>query len=56
MGNVDDLPVQFGNGVTINLLNVKAKDFYWLLINKTYTAKQMGPTRLDAIILIGEGK
>lgn len=30
---------------TINLLNIKSKDFYWLLINKIHTGLHAGPKR-----------
>jgi len=53
--NFDD-PSSFllGNGVVINLLNAKSKDFYWLFINKTYTAKQTGPKRWDSMVTLEE--
>lgn len=35
-------------------MNAKSKDFYWLFINKTYTAKQTGPKRWDSTVTLKE--
>ena len=38
--NYNDLTsFQLGNGTELNLLNAKARDFYWLIVNKTHTCQ-----------------
>ena len=49
--NYNDLTsFQLGNGTDLNLLNAKARDVYWLTVNKTHTCQQTGSKRWEAVV------
>ena len=49
--NYNDLTsFQLGNGTELNLLNAKARDFYWRIVNKTHTCQQTGSKRWEAVV------
>ena len=53
--DIDDVTsFRLGNEVRINLMEAKAKDFYWLIINKTYNDKHSGPQRWDTTLNLDE--
>ena len=54
--NNDVTSFHLGNEVRINLMKAKAKDFYWLIINKTYNDKHSGPQRWDITLNLAEEK
>ena len=45
---------QLGNEIEINLLNAKAKDFYWLLVKKIHTCKQTGSKRWEPVVKLND--
>ena len=52
INNEDPESFQLNKNVVINLLRVKSKDFYWLIVDKKYEDQQTGAKRWNQTVAI----
>ena len=56
INNEDPESFHLDENVVINLLRIKSKDFYWLIVDKKYKEKQTGPKRWNQTVPMDKTK